>query len=297
MSKPFNKYFDHTLLRPDATEAEIRTLLGQAAEEDFAAVCVNGCFVRPAAEYLADRNVNVATVVGFPLGAMARDAKAEEARIALSDGADEIDMVMNISAAKDGRWDYILNEIHLLAQICHLKAPGKGSVFGTIAGEPFRPAFLKVILETCLLTDEEIVQACRNMAENRTGALIVILHKNSLQDVIESGDRIDAQVSSRLIENIFFKDSPLHDGAMIIGGGRIIAARCTLPITEQKIPAKYGMRHKSAVGISERSDADVIVISEQRGTISFVRDGEISPVAGMNELKLMLEPRKEQEKQ
>lgn len=169
MSKPFNKYFDHTLLRPDATEAEIRTLLGQAAEEDFAAVCVNGCFVRPAAEYLADRNVNVATVVGFPLGAMARDAKAEEARIALSDGADEIDMVMNISAAKDGRWDYILNEIHLLAQICHLKAPGKGAVFGrTIAGEPFRPAFLKVILETCLLTDEEIVQACR-MAK-RAGA-------------------------------------------------------------------------------------------------------------------------------
>ena len=144
---------------------------------------------------------------------------------------------------------------------------------------------------------KEIVQACRDMAENRTGALIVILHKNSLQDVIESGDRIDAQVSSRLIENIFFKDSPLHDGAMIIGGGRIIAARCTLPITEQKIPAKYGMRHKSAVGISERSDADVIVISEQRGTISFVRDGEISPIDNMNELKLMLEPRKEQEKQ
>lgn len=144
---------------------------------------------------------------------------------------------------------------------------------------------------------KEIAQACRDMAENRTGALIVILHKNSLQDVIDSGDRIDAQVSSRLLENIFFKDSPLHDGAVIIGGGRILAARCTLPITEQKIPAKYGMRHKSAVGISERSDADVIVISEQRGTISFVRDGEISPVAGMNELKLMLEPRKEQEKQ
>ena len=144
---------------------------------------------------------------------------------------------------------------------------------------------------------KEIAQACRDMAENRTGALIVILHKNSLQDVIESGDRIDAQVSSRLIENIFFKDSPLHDGAVIIGGGRIIAARCTLPITDSKIPAKYGMRHKSAVGLTERSDADVIVISEQRGTISFVRDGEISPVAGMNELKLMLEPRKEQEKQ
>ena len=143
---------------------------------------------------------------------------------------------------------------------------------------------------------KEIVQACRDMAESRTGALIVILHKNALEDVIESGDRIDADIRSRLIENIFVKDSPLHDGAIIIGGGRIIAARCTLPITERKdLPAKYGMRHKSAVGLTERSDADVIVVSEQRGTISFVRDGEIFPIAGMNELKLKLEPHKEKQ--
>ena len=143
---------------------------------------------------------------------------------------------------------------------------------------------------------KEIAQACRDMAESRTGALIVILHKNALEDVIESGDRIDADIRSRLIENIFFKDSPLHDGAIIIGRGRIIAARCTLPITERKdLPAKYGMRHKSAVGLTERSDADVIVVSEQRGTISFVRDGEIFPIAGMNELKLKLEPQKEKE--
>ena len=143
---------------------------------------------------------------------------------------------------------------------------------------------------------KEIVQACRDMAESRTGALIVILHKNALEDVIESGDRIDADIRSRLIENIFVKDSPLHDGAIIIGRGRIIAARCTLPITERKdLPAKYGMRHKSAVGLTERSDADVIVVSEQRGTISFVRDGEIFPIAGMNELKLKLEPQKEKE--
>lgn len=138
---------------------------------------------------------------------------------------------------------------------------------------------------------KEIIQACNDMAESRTGALIVILHKNSLQDVIDSGDRIDADIRSRLIENIFFKNSPLHDGALIIGGNRILAARCTLPITERKdLPAKYGMRHKSAVGISERSDADVIVVSEQRGTISFVRDGQIYPVSGRNELKLKLEP-------
>jgi len=143
---------------------------------------------------------------------------------------------------------------------------------------------------------KEITQACRDMADSRTGALIVLLHKNNLQDVIDSGDRIDADIRTRLIENIFFKDSPLHDGAMIIGGGRIIAARCTLPMTERKdLPAKYGMRHKSAVGLTERSDADVIVISEQRGTISFVRDGAITEVTSINALKLLLSPQEEKE--
>ncbi len=144
----------------------------------------------------------------------------------------------------------------------------------------------------------EIIEACSDMAENRTGALIVILHRNALQDVIDSGDRVDADINRRLIENIFFKNSPLHDGAVILGGGRIIAARCTLPITERKdLPAKFGMRHKSAVGISERSDADVIVVSEQRGTISFVSDGRIYPVSGRNDLRLKLEPEAQKTKE
>lgn len=169
MSTSFSKYFDHTLLRADATEAEIRTLLAEAAEEGFASVCVNGCYVRTAADYLRGRDVKVCTVVGFPLGAMSREAKAEEARIALSDGADEIDMVMNIAAAKDGRWDYVRGEIHQLAQICHQTRPGRGVIAGrSIAAEEKRPAVLKVILETCLLTDEEIVQACRTA--KRAGA-------------------------------------------------------------------------------------------------------------------------------
>ena len=138
---------------------------------------------------------------------------------------------------------------------------------------------------------QEITQACRDMAESKTGALIVIRHKNLLQNVIDSGDRIDADIKCRLMENIFFKNSPLHDGAMIIGDGRIIAARCTLPMTERTdLPPMYGMRHKSAVGISERSDADVIVVSEQRGTISFCREGVIQPINNINELKLLLEP-------
>ena len=140
-------------------------------------------------------------------------------------------------------------------------------------------------------TVEEIAEACRVMGEQKTGALIVLQRRNSLQDIIDSGDALDADIRSSLIENIFFKNSPLHDGAMIIGGNRIIAARCTLPITDRTdIPSKYGMRHKSAVGISERSDADVIVVSEQRGTVSFVRDGIISQVNSRNQLKLMFEP-------
>lgn len=136
---------------------------------------------------------------------------------------------------------------------------------------------------------DEIAEACREMAEQKTGALIVLQNYDELQDIIDTGDIIDSQVRKRLIMNIFFKNSPLHDGAMIIGGGRIIAARCTLPITErQDIPARFGMRHKAAIGLSERYDADVIVVSEQTGKISYMQDGQISPVANINTLKLLL---------
>ena len=141
----------------------------------------------------------------------------------------------------------------------------------------------------------EISEACFDMAETRTGALIVITHGNSLQNIVDSGDRLDADIRCSLLENIFFKDAPLHDGAVIISRGRIVAARCTLPITERTdIPSKYGMRHKSAVGISERSDADVLVVSEQRGTVSFVHDGVITPVTSRNALRLLLDPPEKQ---
>ena len=155
-NKPLNKYFDQTLLRADAAEAQIQALLAEAAEYDFAAVCVNGCHVRTAARALADTDVKVATVVGFPLGAMSPEAKVQETRIAIADGADEIDMVMNIGAAKDGRWDVVEREIAALAEVCQQE------------DESGRPALLKVILETCLLTDEEIVAAC--LAAQRAGA-------------------------------------------------------------------------------------------------------------------------------
>lgn len=135
----------------------------------------------------------------------------------------------------------------------------------------------------------DITEACRRMAEDKTGALIVIAHKNPLEEVISTGDRIDATIHRRLIMNLFFKNSPLHDGALVIAGNRIVAVRCTLPITENKhLPANYGMRHKAAIGITEESDADAVVVSEETGRISFVKAGVVTPIQNINELKLLL---------
>ncbi|MBQ8855765.1 MAG: diadenylate cyclase CdaA [Bacteroidales bacterium] len=135
----------------------------------------------------------------------------------------------------------------------------------------------------------DITEACRRMSEDKTGALIVLAHRTPLDDIIGTGDKIDAAVHRRLIMNLFFKNSPLHDGAMVISGNRIVAARCTLPITERTdIPANYGMRHKAAIGITEVSDADVIVVSEETGRISFIKGGDVTPIQNINELKLLL---------
>jgi len=138
---------------------------------------------------------------------------------------------------------------------------------------------------------EEIVEACRVMGEQKTGALIVIPGQDPLQYIVETGDRLDAMVSRRLILNLFFKNSPLHDGAMIIRGDRIVAARCTLPITSRTdIPASFGMRHKAAIGITEESDATVVVVSEETGNISYVKEGRLRVMEGIYELKLLLSP-------
>ena len=146
-------------------------------------------------------------------------------------------------------------------------------------------------------TISEMLQAVEHMAATKTGALIVIRRRDNLQSIIGTGDSIDARVSQRLIMNIFFKNSPLHDGAMVIGGNRIIAARCTLPITERlDLPAQYGMRHKAAIGLGELCDADIVVVSEETGRISFVRSGEISTVGDMKELRRHLDSALEEER-
>lgn len=135
----------------------------------------------------------------------------------------------------------------------------------------------------------DLTEACRRMSEDKTGALIVIAHSTPLDEIITTGDRIDASIHRRLIMNLFFKNSPLHDGALVISGGRIVAARCTLPITEKTdIPANYGMRHKAAIGITEETDADAVVVSEETGRISFVKGGNVTPIQNINELKLLL---------
>lgn len=137
---------------------------------------------------------------------------------------------------------------------------------------------------------EELTAACRKMAETKTGALIVLRHGTALGEIIDTGDEIDARINRRLIENIFFKNSPLHDGAMIASEDRILAARCTLPITQrQDIPAHYGMRHRAAIGVSEVSDASVIVVSEETGDISFVSGGQIKTMESITELRLAIE--------
>ena len=136
---------------------------------------------------------------------------------------------------------------------------------------------------------EELGEAVRAMSAEKTGALIVLQHKSSMEEYMATGDRFEADINRRLIMNIFFKNSPLHDGAMIIVGDHIAAARCQLPMTNRTdIPAHYGMRHRAAIGLSEDTDADILVVSEETGNVSFVRGGEIRTVQDMPELRSIL---------
>jgi len=129
------------------------------------------------------------------------------------------------------------------------------------------------------LTEDDIkniTDACVSLSSTKTGALIVISRKSSLEDIIITGEVLNAKISSGLIESIFFKNNPLHDGAMIINENLIKGARCILPVTENvNLPPQYGMRHRAAIGITEETDAIVIVVSEQTGGISFSSHGTL----------------------
>ena len=120
-----------------------------------------------------------------------------------------------------------------------------------------------------------IVMACMSMSKGKVGALIVIQHHSPLTDIISTGDIINADINQRLIENIFFKNSPLHDGAMIIADRRIKAAGCILPVSHSlSIPRSLGLRHRSGLGISQESDALAIIVSEETGGISIAKAGQ-----------------------
>ncbi|MDP2336092.1 MAG: diadenylate cyclase CdaA [Bacteroidota bacterium] len=137
---------------------------------------------------------------------------------------------------------------------------------------------------------KEIIRACDNLARSKTGALIVIPHNSELKEIIRSGEKINARISSALIETIFFKNTPLHDGALVILGNRIAAARCILPLTEQHdLDSSFGLRHRAALGISELTDALAIVISEERGNISLAINGELMHKISLIQLTTELE--------
>ncbi len=135
-----------------------------------------------------------------------------------------------------------------------------------------------------------ISSACRNMMKSKTGALIILVREADISQYTLSGVQLDARLSSTLLESIFFKNSPLHDGAAIIKENRLLAARCVLPITEKEdLPGILGLRHRAAIGITEMSDAIGIVVSEETGSLSFIKDGEIQYNLDIEKLKSLLE--------
>ncbi|MBM3405091.1 MAG: TIGR00159 family protein [Bacteroidetes bacterium] len=132
---------------------------------------------------------------------------------------------------------------------------------------------------------DKIIVACKKMGDTNTGALIVLTRQNELKTIVDTGEYIEAAISEQLIENIFFKHSPLHDGAMVIVGHAIRAVRCILPVSNNpKIPAHFGLRHRAAIGITEKSDAIAIVVSETTGKITCCISGEWTEDASAAEL-------------
>lgn len=135
----------------------------------------------------------------------------------------------------------------------------------------------------------EFVTSCENLSRRRVGALLVFQKKTNLKDVCETGTALNASISSGLIENIFEPNTPLHDGATVIAGEKILAAGCFLPLSENNsIEKKLGTRHRAALGISERTDAVVIIVSEETGVISLAKDGVLNRYLDLEGLKQAL---------
>lgn len=135
----------------------------------------------------------------------------------------------------------------------------------------------------------QLVLACRNMSRNKCGALIVIESNADLSDYFSSGELVMANINSRLIENMFFKNSPLHDGAMIIADKKIMAVGCILPVSQNpNIPKRLGLRHRAALGITERTDALAIIVSEETGRITIAQNGNLTADVSTEQLERIL---------
>ena len=150
--------------------------------------------------------------------------------------------------------------------------------------------FFRITKKQTLMNIEELINACEIFKKNKTGALFVIERNNSLDFVRNTGDQLNLEISTPIIESIFFKNSPLHDGAVIIEGNFITGARVILPVSENEdIDSRLGLRHRAAFGITEKTDAIAIVVSEEKGKITFIKNGEIQPYQNIENLKTMIE--------
>ena len=148
----------------------------------------------------------------------------------------------------------------------------------------------RITKKQTLMNIEELINACEIFKKNKTGALFVIERNNSLDFVRNTGDQLNLEISTPIIESIFFKNSPLHDGAVIIEGNFITGARVILPMSENEdIDSRLGLRHRAAFGITEKTDAIAIVVSEEKGKITFIKNGEIHPYQDIENLKTMIE--------
>lgn len=145
--------------------------------------------------------------------------------------------------------------------------------------------FLKSEIESETDTDI-ILKSCKKLSTTKTGALIVIERTNSLDFLVSSGDRMNAQINIPLLESIFYKNSPLHDGAIIVRDNFIVATRVILPVTnDAKVPPRFGLRHRAGIGIAEKTDAVCLIVSEETGEISYIKDGSFEPYADYDELQ------------
>lgn len=157
---------------------------------------------------------------------------------------------------------------------------------------PKRLRFLfgKMNRSESLLDIDKVIMAVRHMADMHTGALIVLAKKHDLRQIIDTGEKFTSDISADLIETIFFKNSPLHDGALIIRDNKIVAARCILPVTKSKrLDAALGLRHRAAVGITEQTDALALIVSEETGKISYSKKGVIINQIAAHQLRTFLE--------